>query len=173
MNTANGDAIPPVIPPPIQPSTSIAAKLRVAPFVLALLGFLLPFVKLSCALDARQHVSIEGTKLLIGGELGPESNGRDNKIEPQPWVIAGCALIGFGLLLTLCSQYSLAVGAALAAGGALVWFLMDLAATIKTRSKGAVVVNADLGLILVLTCLVGSVFLCGHLARKPKLAQPG
>lgn len=145
-------------------------RFHLAPFILALCCFLLPFIKLSCAIDPSRSMGIQGAKFVLGGEMA-SSTGKGDKIEPDPWAIAGFALTVAALVAAVAARGAWASGLAVAALIALVVFKVRLADAIRIRSEGAVLVEMDVGLMAALLCLAVGAGVCAYLP-KPSLSLP-
>ncbi len=159
------DAAPTTI---AKPRASLLHQLRVAPCLLAVLCFLLPFTKLSCTADPNTHRSLTGVKFVFGGEVVTDAQqGRTEKLNPEPWAIVAFGLAGVALLLALTESH-LASGLFSAAGiVALFVFHQTFAEKVRIQSRGAVVSEMDVGMILAMIMLLVGAALAFHLAKKP------
>lgn len=153
----------------VTPTASIARQLRFAPCLLALLCFLLPFVKLSCVPDPNMKRSLSGKEFVFGGEVVTDpQQGKVEKLNPEPWAVAAFGLAGLGLLLAITESH-LASGIVSGAGiVALLVFQMTFANKVKIESRGAVVSEMDVGMILAMILLLVGAVLGVYLAKRPQ-----
>ncbi len=138
-------------------------SIRAAPYVLALLCFLMPFVKLSCTANPSHKVEISGSQFLFGGD---PPGGQGEKIKPDGWVVLASLTCLGALFLVLSERYCGTILVSLTAIAAVVIFLIRLSNSAQKEAHGAVKVEMGIGMIIFIICLV-----CGSILGF-KMAQP-
>lgn len=73
--------------------------LRVAPFVIALACFIMPFMSLSC--QGSKLVTLTGVHLVTGSEMKDPVSGEAKNIPPEPRAIVACLALCAGTVLAL------------------------------------------------------------------------
>lgn len=127
--------------PEVHPAPNRA---KAIPFALALLCFLLPFMRFSCVADPSKVERVTGISLVLGGTVG---QGADQKtVDRQPWAIGGAVAAVLALVLAWRGATKETFGLGLCSIGALIALLVDLSSRTKKESLELATASGDLGL---------------------------
>lgn len=131
--------------------------IRVAPFIVGILCFLLPFIQVSCA--GQKIVSITGIQLVTGTQFNPQIANKVEVIESEPLAIAAIIAFVLGAFFSLSHQRIKSILSALAAGAALLSMILlkiRLDGKMVSTHNQAISVSYDIGFWLVcLAALAG------------------
>jgi hypothetical protein len=95
---------------------------RIAPFLVGILCFLLPFMQVSCG--GQKIISFTGVQLVTGFEFTQPVNHKTERVATEPLVVVAFIALVLGLLCSLSSQRIRSIAAAMAAGVAFVAMIL-------------------------------------------------
>ncbi len=149
--------------------------IRIAPFVVGVLCFLLPFVQVSCG--GQKIASFTGVQLATGFEFNPNMGGSSNiKVVPAETraIVALIALV-LGILFSISKERIMAILATLAAGvavGAMILLMIKWNGEFTKNTTAGVSMGYDIGFWLVgLAAVAGLVFSIMRINDKEINAQ--
>jgi hypothetical protein len=144
-----------------------ANDFRFAPYVLALLCFLLPFLTFSCAADRSAHQSISGWSFVAGDKVvvGVEGGRKQTeKVEANPWATTAFVVTCLAIAFSMARGFSASAATGTGAIVALLGLLQNAKDSVAKGAGGLVVVSPAAGFDLALLALAFGVGLNGYIA---------
>jgi hypothetical protein len=89
---------------------------RVAPYIVGILFFVLPFLQVSC--DGRTVVRLTGVQLVTGSEMDAPMSNESQKVSPEPFAVIALLALAAGTVFCLSNGKGSATAAAIAGGAA-------------------------------------------------------
>jgi len=154
--------------PPISKRT-----IRLAPYILALLCFLLPFVEVSC--QGQKLASLSGFQLAMGTTVDvPDpisGQAKSQRLNDEPGIAWAFWLTVCALVLALSSFKKMKLWAALGGAGAFVSMLVaksHMDKEILTQGGGLVSISCTFGFILACLLQIVGAVISGIQSRQPE-----
>ena len=129
------------------------AGIRIAPFLIGIICFILPFLSISC--DGNKLMSFTGVQLVTGAELKDSLSGESRRIPSDPMAVIALLALVAGLCLAVSNTRRTAIGSALAAAAAtlsMLFLKFRMDAQIMKHASG-MPIAADYQLGFWLVCL--------------------
>jgi hypothetical protein len=125
---------------------------RIAPFAIGILCFVLPFLQISC--DGKKVMQFSGVQMVTGSEMKDPMGGKPKKIPTEPLAVVTLLALTAGVGLCLSQKRGMSVTAAIA-GGIAVLAMFGL----KTRMDAEVMKEAS-GMPITVDYLIGFWLVC-------------
>jgi hypothetical protein len=125
---------------------------RIAPFALGILCFVLPFLQLSC--DGKKMMQFTGVQLVTGSEMNDPMSGKTKQVPPEPFAVATLLALVAGVGFCVSTKRVMSVSAAVTGGVAVVSMLV-----LKTRMDADIMKEAS-GLPITVDYLIGFWTVC-------------
>ena len=147
---------------------------RIAPYAIAIICFILPFVQISCS--GEKLMSFTGVQLVTGMEMKSPMSEKTEKIPPETTAIIALVALVFGVVIALKTDSGSSILSAVAGGVALISLIIlktNMDAEIMKKA-GGMAVSADYKLGFWGVCigsLVGAILALMRLQKTTE--QPG
>jgi lysylphosphatidylglycerol synthetase-like protein (DUF2156 family) len=126
--------------------------IRIAPFAVGVICFILPFVQISC--DGKKMMSMTGVQLVTGSEMKDPMTEKTKKIPAEPLAVVTLLAMLAGAGLSISAKRGSAISSAVAGGVAAIAMLV-----LKTRMDAEVTKQAS-GFPITVEYLVGFWVVC-------------
>ncbi|MDD5676863.1 MAG: hypothetical protein PHW60_02595 [Kiritimatiellae bacterium] len=134
---------------------------RITPFALGIMCFVLPFVQISC--DGKKAMQFTGVQLVTGSEMKEPMGGETKKIPPEPFAIVTLLALAVGIGFCASPKRAMSVSAAIAGGIAVIsMFVMKTrmdAEITKEASGMPITIEYPIGFWLVCLAAIAGVIL--------------
>ena len=125
---------------------------RIAPFAIGVLCFVLPFIQISC--DGKKAMQFTGVQLVTGSEMKEPMGKKTKKIPAEPFAVVALLALAVGIGFSASPKRTLSVFAAIAGGVAFVSMLI-----LKARADAEITKEAS-GMPITIDYPVGFWLVC-------------
>ena len=113
-----------------------SAGIRIAPYVIGIVCFILPFLQISC--DGKKVMQFTGVQLVTGSEMKEPMSEKTRKIPAEPFAVIALVALAVGAAFCIHAGRSRAIVAAVAGGAAALSMII-----MKTRMDAEITKQAS------------------------------